>query len=309
MGYGVLIAYQDGNGNKVYDPMPASGGPIDTIMGVSVQDPGRPPAARAWFVVYLDGQPAPNDYWAAFSLKQGYNLLETHSNFGVKRVPLETSVSIPITGSPSLNLYGCPDIFATPGYMVTACGIDPYAGGYQAQGAVFATPTGTSLNFAVYDGAGWIADAALQLDGADVAYQPLNQVYVWSSAATLSGPHTLVISVPGHPQETLPFTLPGPLTVLSPASGASLKRGSPVTISWTAAADNELYDLYFLADDGSGAWLFHALTTGTSITTPPIAYTGSARLSVKALGHMATGSQGSYMTPASQVTVPVTFVP
>ena len=309
IGYGVLIAFQDGNGNRTFDPIPPGGAPIDHVMGLSVPDPSRPPPPRAWFVVYLDGHPAPNDYWAAFSLQQGYNLLQTHSNFGVERVPLETSVSIPITGGVALDLYACPDAFATLGYMQQACGIDPYGGGYQAQGAVFARPTGASLVLSVYGGAGTVADAAVAIDGVAVAYDPLGEVYQWSDAGAWSGAHQLTIDVPGHPTETLPFTLPEPFSVLSPAAGVTLRRGSPVSVSWTAAAGNDLYDLYFLADDASGAWLFHALTTETAVTTPAIAYTGNARLTVKSLGSMAVGSQGSFLTPVTQVTVPVTFVP
>jgi hypothetical protein len=309
IGYGVLLAYLDGNGNKTYDPIPRGGAPIDTIVGVSVADPSQPPPPRSHYVVYLDGQPGKDDYWSAFKLKQGYNLIEAHNNFGVEPVPEETSISIPVTGNAALDLYGCPDIFAVPGYLQRSCGIDPYAGGYQAQGAIFSAPTGTQVLMQVYDGAGNVADAALAVDGAALAYDAAGQTYTWWTAARWSGAHTLTLAVPGHATETLPFTLPGPMTVLAPASGATLKRGSSVTISWAATPGTDFYDLYFLANDGSGAWLFHALTNDTAITTPAIAYTGDARLSVKALGPMAVGSQGSFLTPVSQVSVPLTFVP
>ena len=67
------------------------------------------------------------------------------------------------------------------------------------------------------------------------------------------------------------------------------------------------YDIYFLADDGSGDWLFHTITNETSATTPPIGFVGSAHLTVKAIAPLAAGSQGSFMTPISQTSVTVTF--
>jgi len=309
IGYGVLLAYLDGNGNKTFDPIPRGGAPIDTIVGISVPDPSLPPPPRSYFVVYLDGHPAPNDYWAAFSLQQGYNLLEIRSNFGVQRVPLETSLSIPITGSAALGLYGCPDTFLVPGYLQRACNIDPYGGGYQAQGAVFSSPTGTQINMQVYDGAGNVADAALAIDGTALAYDAVGQTYAWTTAVRWSGPHTLTLAVPGHAVETLPFTLPDPVTVLAPAAGATLSRGAPVTLSWSAAPGTAFYDLYGLAADASGAWLYHALTSDLSVTTPAIAYAGAARFTVKAIGTMGVGSQGSFLTPVAQVSVPLTFTP
>lgn len=309
IGYGVLLAYQDGNGNRTFDPIPHGGAPIDTIVGISVQDPALPPPPRSHYVVYLDGRPGPADYWAAFPLKQGYNLIEVRNNFGVEPVSMETSISIPVTGNASLGLYGCPDIFAVQGYMQVSCGIDPYAGTYQAQGSVFSTPSGTRAYVQVYDGAGAIADAVLTVDGAAFTYDDVGQSYAWSTADRWSGLHTLTLAVPGHGTETLPFTLPDPMVILAPASGTTLKRGAPVTISWAATPGTDFYDLYVLASDASGSWLAHALTNETTITVTPAAYTGEAWFSVKALGPMATGSQGSYLTPVAQQSVPVTFVP
>lgn len=45
------------------------------------------------------------------------------------------------------------------------------------------------------------------------------------------------------------------------------------------------------------------------MTTPPIAYSGPASISVKAIGPMGVGSQGSFLTPIAQVTTLVTFGP
>ena len=310
IGYGVLIAYKDGNGNRSFDPIPAGGAsPIDTIVGLSMPDPSLPPPPHSYYVVYLAGSLAPSDYWAAFSLQQGYNLLQLNSNFGVERIPLDSDVTIAITSTAALDLYACPDIFLAGGYAQKACGIDPYRGSYQAQGAVFASETGTSLTMAVYDGRGNIADAAVTLDGEVVPYFAASEVYHWDSATTLTGAHTLSITVPGRATEALPFTIPDQFTVLAPLDGQTLTRGAPVPISWTAAAGTAYYDIYFLANDATEAWLFHDLPSATSVTTPAIAYSGPAHVSVLAIGTLGVGSQGSFLTPGSKAAVTVTFAP
>ena len=96
----------------------------------------------------------------------------------------------------------------------------------------------------------------------------------------------------------------------SQAPGQAGARTGPTRkggISWSAAAGTAYYDIYFLADDGSGDWLFHTITNETSAATPPISYVGPAHLTVKAIGPLATGSQGSFVTPISQASVNLSF--
>ena len=63
--------------------------------------------------------------------------------------------------------------------------------------------------------------------------------------------------------------------------------------------------VYFI--DDSGNWLYHTITTATTVTTPPITSQGSATLTVKAIAPLAVGTQGSFFTPVSQSSVIVTF--
>lgn len=312
IGYGVLVAYQDGNGNRTFDPIPPGGAPVDHIVGISVPDPSLPPPERSFFVVYLDGKPAPDDYWSAEPLSQGYNLYRGRYNFGLERIPLESEVSIPITGSAGLDVYACPDIFSQV-FLTTSCGVDPYGGTYRAAGEVFSTPSGTSAQMYVVDGGGAVAGAAVAIDGAAMTEGPGSAFgnFTWLSPDRLTGTHTLEISVPGHATETLSFTFPDPIEVLGPAEGQAFASGARIPISWTASAGTAYYDIYFLATGDSQAWLFHDLpaATDTSVTTPPIAYTGPAHVTVKALAPLAVGSQGSFLTPIAQAGVNVTFGP
>ena len=306
LAYGVLIAFRDVNKNGAFDEDSAGKAEADVIAGLSVPDPSRPPLEHSYFVVYLDGKPAANDYYSAFPLQQGYNLMEIHYDFGIDPVPLTTSLTIPITDSPALNLYACQAAFQDVGWFKRACGIDPYGGTWQAQGSVFSSPTGTQVQLVVNDANGNVPNASISFDGAPFTYDDAGQAYNFTTTQ-LQGAHSLSFAVPGRASETLSLSVPGAVTVSLPSSNQSFSSGSTVAISWSAAAGTAYYDVYFLADDGSGNWLFHTITNETSATTPPITFVGPAHLTVKAIAPLASGSQGSFMTPISQTSVKVTF--
>jgi hypothetical protein len=307
LAYGVLIAFRDTNGNGKFDENSAGQPGGDVIAGISVPDPSRPPPEHSYMVVYLDGQPAASDYYSAFALQQGYNLLEIHYDYGIDPVPLSTSIGIPITNSPALGLYACQAAFQQMGWFKRACGIDPYGGTWQAQGAIYSTPTRTFMNLYLNDADGNVSGAAISLDGTPVTYDSTTKTYAFTTTSQLQGTHSLSLAVPGRASETMSLNLPGPMIVSAPGQNQTLSPGSPVAIAWAPAAGTAYYDVYFLTDDGNGSWLFHTITTATSATTPPINYTGPAHVSVKAIAPLATGTQGSFVTPISQTSVRVSF--
>jgi hypothetical protein len=305
--YGVLVAFRDLNGNGKLDAFAENAAPVDQVVGVSVPDPSLPPPQHSYFVLYLDGAVAANDVWGAQALQQGYNLMEIHYDFGVEPVPLDTNVTIPVTNDAALNLYACSTAFANPVFQTT-CGIDPFGGKVQMSTNIFSDPTrGSEAAFFVGAATGAITNANLTLDGTVVPYDSLSQTYSYFSRSLLQGSHSLSLSVPGFPSETLSFTMPAPVVIHTPAAAQQFTSGSPVAITWDPVAGAAYYDIYFLDAGGSDDWLFHTITTATSVTTPAINFTGSAELQVKALATMAVGSQGSYVTPVSQSTVLLTF--
>ena len=304
LAYGVLIAFRDVNGNGKFDENSAGHADADVIAGLSVPDPSRPPPEQSWFVVWLDGQPAASDYYSAFALQQGYNLMEIHYDFGIEPLPLSTSLSIPITFDPALNIYACQAAFQSLDWFKRSCGIDPYGGTWQAQGSVFSESGGSYSVLNVLDGDGVVTNASIALDGQPYQFDG-QWTYSLSTAGPLTGTHTMTLSVPNRASETLVLAMPGQISVTAPSQA---KSGSPVSISWNAASGTAYYDVYFLADDGSNAWLFHTITHETQVTTPPISYVGPARLSVKAIAPLAVGSQGSFVNPISQDRATVTFV-
>jgi len=307
LAYGVLIAFRDVNKNGAFDANSAGRANADVIAGLSVPDPSRPPPEHSYFVVYLDGKPAANDYYSAEPLQQGYNLMQIRYNFGIERVPLATAITIPITNSPALNIYACQEAFQDINWFKRSCGIDPYGGTWQAQGALFSMPTGTTTQLFVNDADGNVANASITFDGAPFTYDGVGQLYYFR-AAQLTGTHSLSFTVPGGASETMSVTVPEPVTVSSPAPSQSFRSGSTVPISWSAAAGTAYYDIYFLGD-ANGEWLYHTITNQTSVTTPPISFVGPARVIVKAIAPLATGTQGSFLTPMTQVIVSVTFTP
>jgi hypothetical protein len=306
LAYGILIAFRDVNKNGVFDANSAGKPDADVIAGISVPDPSLPPPAHSFFVLYLDGKLAANDQYSAHPLQQGYNLMEIHYDFGINPVALTTTIGIPITNTPALNLYACQEAFQSIDWFKRACGIDPYGGTWQAQGSVFSTPAGTQASLYVNDADGIVANASIALDGTPFTYDSVGQAYNFGGPQ-LQGTHSLSITVPNRASETLAFTVPGTVTVASPSPNQSFPSGSTVAIAWAPTPGTAYYDLYFLANDGSGNWLYHTITSDTSAMTPPISYSGPAHLTVKALAPLAVGSQGSFLTPISQTTVNVTF--
>jgi len=304
LAYGVLIAFRDKNQNGALDSFGADGTPVDEIAGVSVIDPSRPPPEHSYFVLYLDGAVAPNDNWAALPLRQGYNLMEVHYNFGIEPVPLGTPITIPVTNDPALNLYACSAAFRTP-LVQRTCGIDPYQGKAHLANNIFSSETGSLMQLFAGAADGAIADAAVSLDGASVPYDPASQTYSYSSRSRLIGSHTITFAPPGFPTETLDFAMPDPVVLSSPAQSQQFVSGSPVRIAWNRVTGAAYYDVYFL--DRAGNWLFHVITTATEATTPPIAFTGKANLTVKAIAPLAVGTQGSFVEPVSESTVRLTF--
>lgn len=309
LAYGVLIAYEDANGNAKLDTIPKGGAPVDNIVGISMPDPSRPPPAHSYYVLYLDGALAPDDPAAPFALPQGYTLLQVQYHYGIKPVPMDTVVEVPVTRSPGLNLYACPSAFDNVGWLQAACGIDPYNGGHQADAEIYSFAGRGMIQAWVNGGSGIVSAATVTFDGQAVDYDPASEGWFDNPATDLTGVHTVTFTVPGAGTDTVSFTMPPTPVVTAPGTGQQLKKGQSVSIAWEPVPGATYYDLYFLTSEDTPRWVFHAITTDTSVATPAINYLGGARLSVIALAPVATGTQNTFVTFNSRTTVNVTFVP
>jgi hypothetical protein len=307
--YGMLIAYEDFNGNGQLDLIQPGGSHVDNIVGVSVGDPSLPPPAASYYIIYLDGTLSASDYYAAFGLQQGYNLIKTHYAFGTEAVPLTSSITIDLTGSSALNYYACPSAFISADSPSSiACGIDPYGGRYQAVGDVYSEALASIGYFWIYDANGEVTNATISMDGTAAPYDASQRMYIYDVASPIpSGPHVVEVSVSGYPSEAIDFTMPDLPTVTAPQEGQTIHTGTPITVAWLATTGAQLYDIYVIAANPSDARLFHLVTTSTSATTPPISFVGAATVGAIAIGAMATGAEGSFLTPVSEQLVDVIF--
>jgi hypothetical protein len=303
--YGVLVAFRDLNGNGALD-LATEGHPSpDRVLGASAGDPSLPPPPSTWFVAYLDGKPTSTDLLAAYRLEQGYNLVRIHAAYGSEAVPADTPISMPLTNTDAQGYYACAD--ADFDYAATAaCGIDLYGGKYRLDGILFGSG---SSQLRILDGRGARSDGTLVYNGEVVPYDPAPESY---QVHSIPGRNTIQVDVPGFPTESITAYIPGPIKMTSPVP-ATLRSGSAIELSWEADPAVELYDVIIhneRVDDETGyGWLYHELTTGNSIRTSAIRYTGTARVFVMALGPLAVGNNGSYLTPLNRFSAAIDFTP
>ncbi|HYV49041.1 MAG TPA: hypothetical protein VFA20_29475 [Myxococcaceae bacterium] len=301
--YGFLIAYEDRNGNATLDTATATTASPDRILGVSMPDLSLPPPFHTYFVVYLDGTVDKDDYFGAYTMEQGYNLFQLHSDYGIDKVPMDTAIAMQLTNTDSLGYYACEAVDFSAGNQ-TACGIDPFNGGYRLRGNVYGSHTTNQVW--VEDGSGARTDATLTFNGQNIAFDPQGGFVL---PTIPSGANTFQVSVPGHPPETINLTMPGPVNLTSTIP-STIASGTQLTLTWERDPAVELYDLYVISDANGGyEWLDHRLTTDTTLVTKPLVGSGPAHIYLQGLAPLAVGNNGSFITPLNTVRVQFTLSP
>jgi hypothetical protein len=298
--YGLIVAFEDGNGNGTLDLATSASASPDRIIGTSTADPSLPPPDQHTYVAYLDGTQGKEDYLYAFQPEQGYTLYEVHSDYGVRMAPPGTTASIEVTRTEAVQLFGCAEMDLTWGYR-TACGVDPYAGDYRIISALYEHRSAT---FYVDDGRGPRADATILLNGAALPFDAQSGAYT-AEVRPVVGVNTLQVDVPGHPTETISVTVPAPVqfTTSLPAAAQS---GTRLTVAWSDDPAIELYDILVYAQD-DGRFFFHDLLNENSFTTEPIFTNGVVRVSVLGLAPLAFGARGHWVRPVSRASQALTF--
>jgi hypothetical protein len=302
--YGVLIAFEDRNGNGQLDLIPPGGAPVDRIVGASSGDPSAVIPAVTYSIQYLDGTAGPGDQLDVLQGAQGYNLMRAHYWWGVERVPLETSMTIPLTGTAALDILACP-VDSAPSF-ITACGVDPYAGGYQLFGNIFTSsgsqPSSIVVNLGV--GSGPVANATVDFNGTPIPHVTSDDGQdVGYRLDAISGSGTLHVSVPGYATESIPIAVLPKTALTMPAT---LKAGSDLSFSWSAVPGIEFYDIIAgittSANPPETKTVLHELISATSATIPSVP-AGTVNLRVTAVGNPSMGSSpNSYMQSVSNAT-------
>jgi len=298
--YGILIAYEDRNGNGTLDTATGASPSPDRIVGISMPDPSLPPSFHSYFVVYLEGTVDKTDYFGAYTLDQGYNLFQLHSDYGIDKVPMDTAVNLQITDTDALGIYACRDVDWV--MFTTACGIDPYGGGYKLRGNIYGSRDNNQV--LISDGNGARTNGTLRFNGQIIPLDVPTQTYLLPTIP--AGANTFQVDIPGFPTETINLTMPAPV-VLTSTIPSTIPSGTQLTLTWERDPAVELYDLY--VEDSNYGWLDHALTTGTTLVTKPLVGSGGAHIYLQGLAPLAVGNNGSYVTPVNTVRVNFTLTP
>ncbi len=323
---GLLIAYEDLNGNGQLDTIPAGGTAVDRVLGSSAGDllSNPQPGERFYEIVYLDGTvPAGSP-----ALNQGFNLLRldpaNSDPNSAENLPFSTSVPINLTGDPRLNILVCegssPPVIPNPAAL-GACGIPSRTDctatnscpKFHVSGSLGIASGGSSANLTVYDGTTALSTATVTVNGRAIPYDAAAKRYsLFDSKSPFladgtSGGNSLKVSAPGQADLVLSVPLEGRFSLTKPAFNASIASGSAVTVSWTASAGAKEYRVRIF--DQSFATIFDAKTAALSLTTGPLSYTGAATLNVEADADSISDPNGSLVFRYVNEGLPLTFVP
>src|SRR6185369_16217030 len=118
-----------------------------------------------------------------------------------------------------------------------------------------------------------IAGAVVELNGVGLGWVPEAAGYYGQPAA---GPNDLRLAVPGHAPEQLSFTLPGPISLHQPIPD-TLPASSTLSLSWDPVPGVGMYDLR-VRSLNDGHLIDYQLTTGTSLVTAPLPFTGGGQI-------------------------------
>jgi hypothetical protein len=234
--YGVLMAYEDVNGNGQLDLIPTGGGAIDRVLGTSIGDTynGRP-ASRPLYLVYVEGTPGPE--WV--DTAPGYNL------WGVGRaVPSSTSVPIALDATNELNFFICEEFISGAGYgFDLPCNLAP-TGGVRVVGNVHRHEGLGGLTLRVTDGARPLPGVQFAFNDAGIAATQDDGVY-WATGLPVPnrGMNTLTVQAPNQPALIFALEASGPFELQAPTTDLRLLAGSTLTTQWTASAGASFYQV------------------------------------------------------------------
>lgn len=236
--WGILLAYEDLNGNGQLDTIPVGGSPVDHILGTTIGDyyNGKP-AQDVTYVAYVDGSAPPS--WTGFS--SGFNLWKNQ-----QVVPQSTQVPLNLDNTNELDFLVCEEfISGTTRSMDLPCNIAP-TGGVRVTANVYLTDGQAGVSARITDGTNAITNATVELNGKPVPYGAQYGMY-YAIGGGLSinpgGDNVLKVTPQGgtarefHVKATADFTLHAPI------SYSRVKGGTPVQLQWSAAAGAWFYDV------------------------------------------------------------------
>ncbi|MBF5041650.1 hypothetical protein FGE12_04565 [Aggregicoccus sp. 17bor-14] len=233
---GLVIAYEDLNGNGKLDRIPRNGAPQDRIVGASTYEPGRP-----YMVLYTDT--------AQQGVPAGFSIGAADESGEPAVLPASTKLSLTLT--PGGDLYDA--LVCEAGWVtylfIPVCGLggngeeQPPLSDLNVSGDVKLNGghLDVDLRASIDNGTGFeeLHDATLKLGGRELPFDATSGHYVLSEDAStlLTLGQKIRLEVSARGQSTFrDLQVPGAFDITAPGEGAHASSTQPLAVQWTQAA-------------------------------------------------------------------------
>lgn len=301
---GLLVAYQDVNGNGVLDRIPVGGHAVDRIVGTSVgPNAFMEDGIDEYFVMFDES--AANDFGSHGPT--GFWIARLAGSFANPYLGAPDSIPITATDSRWANMVVCEGLEGGWGRIDQCLCRDPGDLFIQARlHAADAAGTAEAL-IGTCDGPAKGA-ATVTLNGQPLSWAPDAGAYVLNEAVRSTiriGSNTFEASLSGHVSAKVSGTLHA-VTLTSPASGATVRVGDSVTTTWTSTGKPYEYE-YYLRDAAGTNW--NEVETKSTSASIGFFEPGRWSIGVDTVENGVFTSAGSSLTTSATGTVSVTVAP
>lgn len=305
--FGVLMAYEDTNGNGRLDSIPKGGSAVDRVLGTSLGDTynGKPASPPLW-VAYVEGNPG--GPWSSFS--PGYNLYLARSV-----APPSTNVTVRLDGTNELALFVCEEFVSSSSYGYDLpCNITP-TGGVRVIGNLYRQDGIGGASLRVTDGFRPLTSARVLVNGAPVSYDAASGLFYAHGSVPIVTPGKNVLSVSSG-TSALEFTLEAPAEVSIEQPALRVLMSGSTTLAWQRTDRAAFFTAQMRPARMLGDELPGVTVANTGAERYSHRFTGfrrvelhAATVSAFAQNYVAYGSGGSMVNVATARTAYVDVLP
>lgn len=319
--FGVLVAYEDSNGDGRLDPAdPSDGGGVSSDHLLGATSSYFDYSTTSYWIQYSDVEPDTREFeWPAGAMK-GFNLvsnsIDADGRGHAAVLPFDSSLPLVLTGENELVALICQGDWingptgpnplevcnraATPHVLRVNGRFRRSYTDDEMTGALVKTDRTTLI---LSDGSAYLDTATVTVNG-QLARSRGEGFYESSSPLRLGSANVAVVDALGFATVTISLVMPAQEPLLAPAAGLKFKSGSTLKIEWPQAVPLGYRSVAVVAPDGeilanpdpdvvnSGV---HAAETG------PIVFIGKASVSMRTHGPFTSDRFGSaFSTQVSQ---------
>lgn len=277
--FGILLAYQDSNGNAKLDTIATHGSPADRVIGSSLLGDAK----STFALVYVNTeQPAHT------GLKAGFNIVQAVNGESSEVVPLNTRLPLSLTqGGPIFDAFVCEAGWLT--FLFTeVCGLD---GGdvfepskLAVQGRVALEGTKAGIELVVTSGNTPLQDATVKLAGRTLSYDVEREAYVLeeenTALLTAGGSFEIAVDAGGESLRRT-FQVPGGFDITTPAADEQVSASQPLELRWTASRGATEYHVGFSSSTAGGSTLAGEGALSHTFDAPGAEGEGSVRVEAR----------------------------